>query len=77
MPLQPRRDGCAALTRAIGGQWGAPCDQPPAVSGRWQFHDHTAALLLCDAHAVELGGDERLSGVLRFYNPDVEDELAG
>lgn len=71
-PLRPRGDGCAAIDRAPGGQWGDNCTQPVAVRARWRFADQAASLLLCDHHASELEGDDRLSDVVRFYNASVE-----
>jgi hypothetical protein len=61
MPLQSRRDGCAAITRAIGGQWGPPCDRPPTVRAVWRFESGPRRILLCEEHAAELADHERLA----------------
>ena len=74
MPLQPRRDGCAVIGRAPGGQWGPPCNRPPTVRAVWQFDKPgPRRILLCGVHADDLAGDERLSHVVRYYDAAVED----
>ena len=47
MPLRPRHDGCAAIERAPGGQWGGSCPRQVAVQVHWRFADKVASLLLC------------------------------
>ena len=61
MPLQPRDRGCAVIGRAVGGQWGDPCNQPPTVRAIWRFESGPRRILLCDDHAAELEGEERLN----------------
>ena len=74
MPLQSRREGCAAIVRAPGGQWGGPCDQPATVRATWRFDTPgPTRILLCDEHAADLVGRERMSGIVRFYDATVED----
>lgn len=48
---------------APGGQWGGNCDQPPTVRAVWRFEppDGPKRILLCDQHAAELAGHERLT----------------
>lgn len=62
VPLQPRDDGCAVIDReADGGQLGDPCDQPPTVRAVWRFDTPgPVEVLLCDVHAADLAGHERL-----------------
>lgn len=60
MPLQPRDNGCAVIGRAVGGQWGDLCAQPATVRATWRFESGPLRILLCDEHAAELGGVERL-----------------
>ena len=61
MPLQPRDDGCAVIGRAVGGQWGDLCDQPATRRAVWRFESGPRRILLCDEHAAELAGEERLT----------------
>ena len=71
MPLQPRRDGCAVIGRGSGN-----CQQtPPTLRAVWRFEppEGPKRILLCDQHAVELAGHERLRGVVQFYDATVED----
>ena len=66
-------DRCAVVVRANDvAQWGGNCSQPVACRARWRIHDHTASLLLCAEHVRELGDDERLTDVVRFYDASVE-----
>lgn len=75
IPLRPRADACAAIERVseTNSQWGGWCPRPVAIRARWRYADHTASLLLCDVHAAELAGDERLSHLVWFYDATAED----
>jgi hypothetical protein len=63
MPISPQPDMCAVLVRDHWGRYGGNCEQPPTSSGQWRFIDHTAPILLCDRHAAELGGHDRLTAL--------------
>jgi hypothetical protein len=57
----PRDRGCACeVTDDIGRPVGY-CDRPPTRRATWTFADDTARILLCDEHAAELAGHERLT----------------
>ena len=74
MPLQSRREGCAAIVRAPGGQWGGPCDHPPTVRAVSRFDTPgPRRILLCDEHAAALAGEDRLGEVVKFCDATVED----
>lgn len=61
MVVSPKPDRCAVI---VTDNWGRPadnCDQPATVAAVWRFEAHQASILLCDPHAAELAGNERLS----------------
>ena len=61
-PIHPTDDRCAVVERANRvGQWGANCERPPTRRGVWRFVDRDARIVLCDLHAAELVGDDRLT----------------
>ena len=49
------------IGRAVGGQWGDLCDRPATVRATWRFDSGARRILLCDEHAAELDGHERLT----------------
>jgi hypothetical protein len=61
MPIAPRPDMCAVLTRDSWGRFGDNCAHPPTHRGLWQYADHSARILLCTAHALELDGHHQLT----------------
>jgi hypothetical protein len=63
MPLHPRNDQCAVIERAEGGQWNGTCRQTPTRRAQWRFESGQMSILLCNQHAAELAGDERLTVV--------------
>lgn len=60
--LRPLDDRCAILTDYNMGKGGGNCDQPATVRAVWQFErPGPLEVLLCDEHAAELAGHERLT----------------
>jgi hypothetical protein len=61
MPIAPRLDMCAVLTRDSWGRFGGNCEQPPTHRGWWHYVDHSARILLCTQHALEIDGHSQLT----------------
>jgi hypothetical protein len=52
---------CAVLARDGWGRFGGNCEQPTTHRGLWRYADHTASILLCRQHALEIDGHSQLT----------------
>lgn len=54
-------DECSIFTHTDIGEGSSNCDRPPTVTAVWRFEPVATRILLCDVHAAELSGHERLT----------------